>query len=272
MTDLLRIELNQTTDQYKLEESPREKSDPLIKRLAMSPLFWTAALGVAAITFTAVAIAMPVLLPLILPIILTLGIAIFTIQKLKKHHMRHDISLTFLPWTAKKQWHQIEPNIYLGGLPLRNFSHLEKLEKAGVKTMISMVQDWEYKKTAIIGHPASKEATEEKFTVHYLTTPDKTQVSQEDLNRGADLIHEHVTANMPIYIHCKMGKGRSASLVAAYYIKYQYMNVELAVAKMKAIRPININGIQLEALRQFEQTIISELADEYNDQVDNIFA
>ena len=53
---------------------------------------------------------------------------------------------------------------------------------------------------------------------------DKPTLSQ--LNKGADFIHNVVSKNKKIYIHCREGISRAPTFLIAYYIKYEKIDVK----------------------------------------------
>lgn len=53
-----------------------------------------------------------------------------------------------------------------------------------------------------------------------LSTVDLTGVpTLENLHRGVDFVLRHREQGSSVYVHCKAGRSRSATLVAAYLIK-----------------------------------------------------
>ena len=59
-----------------------------------------------------------------------------------------------------------------------------------------------------------------------------------------------------VYVHCKAGRTRSATLVGCYLMETQGFGVEEAVQRMKEIRPhILLHNKQWEALRTYERNM-----------------
>lgn len=54
---------------------------------------------------------------------------------------------------------------------------------------------------------------------------------------GADVVHEAVSNNGPVLVHCKRGHHRSASVIAFYLMKYHKMSLIDAISYIKCIRP-----------------------------------
>lgn len=60
-------------------------------------------------------------------------------------------------------------------------------------------------------------------------------------NQLTDIIHQYISNKIPVLVHCKRGHHRSATVVAAYLIKYcnyQYLH---AIKFINSIRPCALN-------------------------------
>jgi protein-tyrosine phosphatase len=60
-----------------------------------------------------------------------------------------------------------------------------------------------------------------------------------------------------VYVHCKSGIGRSASVVAAYYMKHRRMSAEDAVSHIRKMRAeiFRPTSSQMANLLEYEKTI-----------------
>jgi len=71
---------------------------------------------------------------------------------------------------------------------------------------------------------------------------------------GATHIDSAVKNKEKIFVYCRLGHGRSPTLVAAYFI-LQGLSAQEAVAKIKEKRPeIHPVAEQIEALEKFART------------------
>ena len=85
-----------------------------------------------------------------------------------------------------------------------------------------------------------------------LPTVDHTAPTQTALRAGVDFI----TANCrerKVYVHCALGHGRSATVVAAWLLADNpRLMVEAAIKQLQAIRPgVRLNSEQRESLVNF---------------------
>ena len=63
----------------------------------------------------------------------------------------------------------------------------------------------------------------------HIRSPDYRPVPGGLIDQGADFIHSQIKQGNHVYVHCKSGKGRSATMVAAYLIKYRKFSAEEAI-------------------------------------------
>ena len=70
----------------------------------------------------------------------------------------------------------------------------------------------------------------------------------------------HIDEKRTVYVHCKSGIGRSASVVAAYYMKHRRLGAEDAVARVREMRAeiFSPASLQMASLRDYEKTIRAE--------------
>lgn len=86
----------------------------------------------------------------------------------------------------------------------------------------------------------------------WLPVADGMAPNLDQLLIGSNTINEMVQLGERIYVHCKNGHGRSPTMVAAYFIRYQQMSVDRAVTLIKSQRPeIHLEDTQLQALEDF---------------------
>ena len=78
----------------------------------------------------------------------------------------------------------------------------------------------------------------------------------DDLTRAVDFIHERITNNEPVMVHCLAGLGRTGTILACYLIKYQKLSADDSIQKVRNSRPGSIQSFpQEEIIFQFEKFI-----------------
>ncbi len=134
----------------------------------------------------------------------------------------------------RHRWYDpILPNLWLGGAPTykRDYEFL-LAEKMG----------------AVIDIRNEREDDLALYQEHdirhlKLRVPDIAAPAAEIVEEGVNFIREQIDDGRIVYVHCAKGRGRSATLVAGYLMKYKGMSFEEARRFMKEKRPL----VKLEA-------------------------
>uniref|UniRef100_A0A8C4NN10 Phosphatidylglycerophosphatase and protein-tyrosine phosphatase 1 n=1 Tax=Eptatretus burgeri TaxID=7764 RepID=A0A8C4NN10_EPTBU len=136
--------------------------------------------------------------------------------------------LTKRPW-----YHRVDDTVLLGALPFRSMvPHLMQVEK--VRAVVSMNEDYEMRflvNTEDEWRAAGVE-TLRLSTVDLVATP-----TVDKLRRGVAFVRRHHVLGNSVYVHCKAGRCRSATLVAAYLVHVHGWTPEQACKHLMCIRP-----------------------------------
>ena len=169
--------------------------------------------------------------------------------------------LTFLPSlalnlvlervTPRTWWNRIDSHVILGALPFRGNHAKNIIEKENIKAVVSMNVDYE------LALFSNQEHEWKALGVDFLqlATNDIFEApTQEKLSKGVSFINQ-ISESHPqssIYVHCKAGRTRSATLVGCYLIEKYGMSPKEAVSLMIEKRPhVLLRPEQWEALRDF---------------------
>jgi len=131
------------------------------------------------------------------------------------------------PGEPPRNWYdRVQPQIICGALPRAGL--VPKLKEEGVTHVVNMVAEYsgpskEYEKAGI---------TQERFPVIDFTPP-----SLEIIEAASEYVHQVVSNGGTVYVHCKAGRGRAASVCMAYLIRYQNMRASEAQQQLQAKRP-----------------------------------
>ena len=78
----------------------------------------------------------------------------------------------------------------------------------------------------------------------------------DDLIKAVDFIHQRITNNEPVMVHCLAGLGRTGTILACYLIKYQKLSADDSIQKVRESRPGSIQSFpQEEIIFQFEKSV-----------------
>ncbi|KFP58012.1 Phosphatidylglycerophosphatase and protein-tyrosine phosphatase 1, partial [Cariama cristata] len=92
-----------------------------------------------------------------------------------------------------------------------------------------------------------------------LSTVDLTGVpTLENLHKGVEFILKHRACGNSVYVHCKAGRSRSATVVAAYLIQLHHWSPQEAIEAIAKIRPhILVRHKQVQVLETFHRNVIA---------------
>ncbi len=166
---------------------------------------------------------------------------------------KYEASLAYTNFNRNDWWTKIEPfNIYLGALPLKNKQHLDKIVDLGVTHVISMVEDFEIE-DGWLNKPVKRLDWEARgIQVKHIQAVDFLPLTHEQIEEGVEHLNALLERNYSVYIHCKAGRGRSATIVIVYLMKYQGFSFNQAFSFIQEQRPqINLNEQQQKAILEY---------------------
>ena len=85
------------------------------------------------------------------------------------------------------------------------------------------------------------------------TTPDLTAPDMERIDMAVDFIHEQITENQAVMVHCAAGMGRAGTILASYLVKYKKYSAKDAIKKIREERPGSIQSETQELAITFYQ-------------------
>jgi atypical dual specificity phosphatase len=142
---------------------------------------------------------------------------------------------------VRNWWDPIDPFVLLGGYPFA--SDAKRLFDVGVRAVVNTCEEYcgplsHYKRLGI-----------QQF---YMPTTDFTHPSLQDVTAAVEFVQQHVSRGETVYIHCKAGRARSATVAICWLIKYRGMNAKDAQAHLLAARPhVNPHIDQRPVVQQF---------------------
>ncbi len=163
--------------------------------------------------------------------------------------------------TAPAWWSAIpvegEYQIVLGAIPLKNRGHDETLRSQNLCAVLSLVEDFEIETQGLFSVPMQKKEWKEKGIVQlHIPTRDFNPVSLKDIDRGVSFIERQRSGGGNIYVHCKAGRGRSATIVICYFMKYWKMSPEDALRHVSQHRPaVKLTAQQWKRIQEYGKKI-----------------
>jgi len=96
----------------------------------------------------------------------------------------------------------------------------------------------------------------EKINYLHVPTPDFHAPDMDEINSAVEFIHEQISDNQPVMVHCAAGLGRAGTILACYFVKYRKFTADAAIKKIRSERPGSIQSdVQELAISFFEKHI-----------------
>jgi len=89
------------------------------------------------------------------------------------------------------------------------------------------------------------------FDVHPIFMPDFSSPTIQQLEEFNSIVAR--SDGKPILVHCLAGYGRTGTMLAAYLMKFQSLNADEAIRKVRAVRPgaVEVDN-QVAMLKEYE--------------------
>ena len=107
-------------------------------------------------------------------------------------------------------WDQVDTLLYVGARPFK--SDVRRLHDLGVRAVVNTCEEYAGPIDAYL---------ESGITQLYLPTIDFTSPSLEDVQTGVEFIEDNHSQGHAVFVHCKAGRGRSATIVLCWLMYSQ---------------------------------------------------
>ncbi|XP_032415952.1 phosphatidylglycerophosphatase and protein-tyrosine phosphatase 1 isoform X1 [Xiphophorus hellerii] len=154
--------------------------------------------------------------------------------------------------SSRRWFDRVDETVILGALPFRSMTK-QLVETENVRGVVTMNETYETKYFC----NSAEEWRDAGVEQLRLSTVDLTGVpTLQNLHHGVEFALQHRRQGTSVYVHCKAGRSRSATLVAAYLIRLHSWTPEEACQRLASIRPhILVRSAQLEMLRKYYQDV-----------------
>jgi atypical dual specificity phosphatase len=127
---------------------------------------------------------------------------------------------------VRRWWDRVDHHVLLGALPLSR--DVKTLAVEGVAAVVNTCEEY-----------AGPEEAYRRNGIEQLRVPttDFHPPSLESIERAVAFIQQHVLAGQTVYVHCKAGRARSATVVLCWLVAHRGMTIEQAQRHLLACRP-----------------------------------
>ena len=126
-----------------------------------------------------------------------------------------------------RNWYdEVAPGVYLGARPFSR--DVAPLRKLGVTAVVNTCEEY-----------AGPIVEYEKHGIDQLRVPtiDFTEMRLDDIEKGVEFVQRHLDQGGHVYIHCKAGRARSATIAVCWFVASQGVTPEEAQARILLKRP-----------------------------------
>ncbi len=149
---------------------------------------------------------------------------------------------------SRRWWDRIDPLVIVGAYPFRR--DVEGLHHAGVRAVVNTCEEY-----------AGPVVDYERHGIEQLHIPttDFTHPRLSDVEMAVEFVQRHVLAGDSVYIHCKAGRARSATVAICWLMKYRGLSMEDAQTRLLEARPhINPRLTERPVVRQFAESLSAQ--------------
>lgn len=143
----------------------------------------------------------------------------------------------------RRWWDEVDEHVVIGALPFE--SDVPGLVELGIKAVVNTCYEYEGPVAAYMRNDIEQ---------LHVPTVDFSHPSLDSIESAVDFMEEQTGRGNRVYVHCKAGRARSATVVACWLIKHYQMSADEAQALLLKVRPhVNPGISQRAVVRQFEQ-------------------
>ena len=148
----------------------------------------------------------------------------------------------------RRWWDEVDEHVVIGALPFE--SDVPKLSELGIGAVVNTCYEYDGPIAAY-----NRNGIEQL----HVPTVDFSHPSLETIEMAVDFMEQQIADGKRIYVHCKAGRARSATVVVCWMIKHYQMTADQAQSLLLKVRPhVNPRISQRPVVKQFEQKYLQK--------------
>lgn len=148
---------------------------------------------------------------------------------------------------VRNWWDSVDTHLIVGAFPFAR--DVPKMAQAGVRAVVNTCEEYE--------GPVEQY---EKFQIEQFRMPtiDFTHPSFEDVCRAVEFIELSVAQDKTVYVHCKAGRARSATVAICWLMKSRQISAAQAQQVLNENRPhVNQHLPERPVVKEFETKFVN---------------
>ena len=146
---------------------------------------------------------------------------------------------------VRNWWDRVDSHVIVGAYPFAR--DVASLRGEGVRAVVNTCEEY-----AGPEHEYAQHGIEQL----HIPTTDFTHPRLADVESAVEFIQKYKLQNDTVYIHCKAGRARSATIAMCWLIKYRGMSAEKAQVHLLESRPhVNRKLISRPVVREFQAAL-----------------
>ncbi len=149
--------------------------------------------------------------------------------------------------SVRNWWDRIDPHVIVGAYPFAR--DIEGLHREGVRAVVNTCEEY-----------AGPQAEYDRLGIEQLRIPttDFTHPKLTDVQNAVEFVQSHVEKEGTVYIHCKAGRARSATVALCWLMKYRGMSMDEGQAALLGARShVNARLTQRPVVQEFAKNLAS---------------
>lgn len=117
----------------------------------------------------------------------------------------------------RRWWDHIDPHVIVGAYPFAR--DVSAMSEDGVRAVVNTCEEYE---------GPIKQYADAGIEQLRIPTTDFTHPRLADIQQAVEFVQSHVEKQQTVYIHCKAGRARSATVAMCWLLKYRAMTLDQA--------------------------------------------